>query len=61
MTVLVLNGLVGKASVLPSASIRIYVLVETGEKKFDESNDGRWSSNVYLMFIGPCIIAIVEE
>jgi len=27
MTVLALNGLVGKASVLPSAPIRIYVLV----------------------------------
>lgn len=44
MTVVAVNGLVGKASVLPSASIRIYVLVVTVEKKkFDEHNDGRWS------------------
>jgi len=44
VTVVAVNGLVGKASVLPSASIRIYVLVVTVEKKkFDEHNDGRWS------------------
>lgn len=43
MSVVALNGLVGKASVLPSASLRIYVLAATGERKFDEPNDGRWS------------------
>jgi hypothetical protein len=41
--VLTLNGLVGKATVLPSAPIKIYVLVAIGERL-------RWSRSSVLAF-----------